>query len=191
MARVRSRDTLPELAVRKQLHALGFRFRLHRSSLPGSPDVVLPHQKTVVMCHGCYWHRHSFGGRRTVATPDRVVSELTRAVDTRCVLQRTEHWCATGSGTSFHPLSSRPSRVPCHATTPVGGGMACEGGIWPLFQGVRERPPGGSSNMCFWDAYGARQCAATPELLSAARALKRARWASSAATSCSRAAITV
>lgn len=58
MARIRSKDTVPENAVRKALHAAGFRFRLHRRDLPGRPDIVLPRYRTVVMVHGCFWHRH-------------------------------------------------------------------------------------------------------------------------------------
>lgn len=51
-------DTTPELAVRRALHALGYRFRLHRRDLPGTPDIVLPRHRTVVFVHGCFWHRH-------------------------------------------------------------------------------------------------------------------------------------
>ncbi len=58
MARVHSENTSPELAVRKALHAAGFRFRLHRKDLPGKPDVVLPRFKTVVLVNGCLWHGH-------------------------------------------------------------------------------------------------------------------------------------
>lgn len=58
MAAIRGRDTSPELAVRKILHRLGYRFRLHRSDLPGSPDIVLPRYRTVIFVHGCFWHRH-------------------------------------------------------------------------------------------------------------------------------------
>lgn len=59
LAAVRSRDTAPELIVRRMLHGMGLRFRLHRRELPGSPDVVLARHRTVVFVHGCYWHRHS------------------------------------------------------------------------------------------------------------------------------------
>lgn len=59
MARVRSRDTGPELNVRRALHALGHRFRLHRRDLPGRPDIVIPRLKTAIFVHGCFWHRHS------------------------------------------------------------------------------------------------------------------------------------
>ena len=59
MSRIRSRDTAPERLVRSLLHRMGYRFRLHRSDLPGKPDIVLPRHKTVVLVHGCYWHRHA------------------------------------------------------------------------------------------------------------------------------------
>jgi DNA mismatch endonuclease (patch repair protein) len=56
MSRIRDRDTKPEVRVRRALHGLGFRFRLHRKDLPGRPDVVLPKWKTAVFVHGCFWH---------------------------------------------------------------------------------------------------------------------------------------
>ncbi len=58
MSRVRSKDTKPELMVRKFLHAHGFRYRLHDKKLPGKPDVVLPKYKTVIFVHGCFYHGH-------------------------------------------------------------------------------------------------------------------------------------
>ncbi len=58
MAAIKGKDTKPELAVRKFLHANGFRFRLHRKDLAGKPDIVLTKYKTVVFVNGCYWHRH-------------------------------------------------------------------------------------------------------------------------------------
>lgn len=58
MARVRSKDTTPEMAVRRTLHAAGLRFRLHRADLPGRPDIVLPGRRAVVFVHGCFWHSH-------------------------------------------------------------------------------------------------------------------------------------
>jgi len=58
MSAIKSKNTKPEIAVRKMLHALGYRFRLHRKDLPGSPDIVLPKYKTVIFVHGCFWHRH-------------------------------------------------------------------------------------------------------------------------------------
>ena len=58
MAAIRSANTKPELRVRSALHALGFRFRLHRKDLPGRPDIVLPKYRTVIFVHGCFWHCH-------------------------------------------------------------------------------------------------------------------------------------
>ncbi len=59
MSRIRSSNTSPEVALRRALHALGFRFRLHRKELPGKPDIILPRYKTAVFVHGCFWHRHN------------------------------------------------------------------------------------------------------------------------------------
>jgi DNA mismatch endonuclease, patch repair protein len=67
MARIRSSDTQPELAVRRSLHAMGFRFRLHRRDLPGRPDLVLPRHKLVIFVHGCFWHQHP--GCRLASSP--------------------------------------------------------------------------------------------------------------------------
>src|SRR5260221_14390694 len=58
MSRIRSEDTKPERLVRSALHNMGFRFRLHRKDLPGTPDIVLPKYQTVIFVHGCFWHRH-------------------------------------------------------------------------------------------------------------------------------------
>ena len=67
MAGIRGKDTAVELAVRRQLHALGLRFRLHGRDLPGRPDIVLPRFRVAVFVHGCFWHRHH--GCRYAATP--------------------------------------------------------------------------------------------------------------------------
>lgn len=58
MARIRGKNTKPEVLVRSALHRAGFRFRIHGAALPGRPDVVLPRHRTVVFVHGCFWHRH-------------------------------------------------------------------------------------------------------------------------------------
>lgn len=58
MSRIGARNTAPELRVRGILHRLGFRFRLHRRDLPGTPDIVLPRFRTALFVHGCFWHRH-------------------------------------------------------------------------------------------------------------------------------------
>lgn len=59
MGRIRGRHTKPEMIVRRIAHRLGFRFRLHRHNLPGSPDMVFAGRRKVVFVHGCYWHRHA------------------------------------------------------------------------------------------------------------------------------------
>jgi DNA mismatch endonuclease (patch repair protein) len=59
MSRIRSKNTKPELVVRSLLHRLGYRFRLHRRDLPGSPDIVLPRHKKIVLVQGCFWHGHN------------------------------------------------------------------------------------------------------------------------------------
>jgi len=69
MAAVRGRDTAPELRVRRCLHAMGYRFRLHRRDLPGTPDIVLPRHRICIFVHGCFWHRHP--GCRKTTTPKR------------------------------------------------------------------------------------------------------------------------
>ena len=58
MSAIKSKNTKPEIKVRKVLHSMGYRFRLHSKNLPGSPDIVLPKYKTVIFVHGCFWHRH-------------------------------------------------------------------------------------------------------------------------------------
>ena len=58
MARIGQRNTAPEIAVRRVLHAFGARFRLHRRDLPGTPDIVLPGRRLALLVHGCFWHRH-------------------------------------------------------------------------------------------------------------------------------------
>ncbi len=67
MSRIRSKHTKPEVAVRRMLHGMGVRFRLHRAGLPGKPDIVLGPRKLVIFVHGCFWHRHS--GCREATTP--------------------------------------------------------------------------------------------------------------------------
>lgn len=58
MAAVQSKNTSPELFVRKRLHALGYRYRLHVGSLPGRPDIVFPARRKIILVHGCFWHGH-------------------------------------------------------------------------------------------------------------------------------------
>lgn len=68
MSRVRAKDTLPEMIVRRLLNGLGFRFRLHRCDLPGRPDIVLPRYRAAIFVHGCFWHGHDCSLFRMPAT---------------------------------------------------------------------------------------------------------------------------
>lgn len=76
MSGIRSKDTAPEIAVRRIAHGMGLRFRLHRRDLPGSPDIVFPRYRVALFVHGCFWHRHP--GCRLAATPKT----------------RADFWCA-------------------------------------------------------------------------------------------------
>ena len=67
MSLIKSGNTVPELALRRALHRLGFRFRLHNKKLPGKPDIVLAKYKTAIFVHGCFWHRHA--GCKIATTP--------------------------------------------------------------------------------------------------------------------------
>ncbi|HMD69896.1 MAG TPA: very short patch repair endonuclease [Bryobacteraceae bacterium] len=58
MQAVKSKDTAPEMAVRRLLHSMGFRYRLHRKDLPGCPDLVFPSRQKIIFVHGCFWHGH-------------------------------------------------------------------------------------------------------------------------------------
>ncbi|UFS71769.1 very short patch repair endonuclease [Geomonas sp. RF6] len=58
MAAVRSKNTRPEMLVRRLIHSLGYRYRIHRPDLPGKPDLVFPSRKKVIFVHGCFWHQH-------------------------------------------------------------------------------------------------------------------------------------
>ncbi len=66
MSRIRSRDTKPEMIVRRLVHRLGFRYRLHRKDLPGRPDLVFAGRRKIVFVHGCYWHKHECAAGRVV-----------------------------------------------------------------------------------------------------------------------------
>lgn len=83
MRAVRSKDTKPELIVRRLVHSLGFRFRLHRRDLPGSPDLVFPGRHKAIFVHGCFWHGHDCarGNRKPVANADYWHAKIRRNVE--------------------------------------------------------------------------------------------------------------
>ncbi|WP_299004214.1 DNA mismatch endonuclease Vsr [uncultured Caulobacter sp.] len=80
MARVRSKDTSPEKAVRRILTGLGARYRLHRKDLPGNPDIVMPGRKLAIFVHGCFWHGHDCarGSRVPKANRDYWLGKVAR-----------------------------------------------------------------------------------------------------------------
>ncbi len=89
MARIKSRDTQPELLLRKILTSLGARYRLHRKDLPGKPDVVMPGRRLVFFVHGCFWHGHycARGSRVPKANRDYWLAKVARnkARDTKAI----------------------------------------------------------------------------------------------------------
>lgn len=78
MARIRSRDTRPELVVRRMLHGLGYRYRLHSVDIPGRPDIVFNRKHKVVFVHGCFWHGHACQKRPMEALPPYWQAKITR-----------------------------------------------------------------------------------------------------------------
>lgn len=115
MAGIGAKNTKPEIVVRKILHRLGYRFRLHRKDLPGKPDIVLPKWKAVIFVHGCFWHGHEdcplfrLPKSRTEFWENKVSANRRRDERVRSELLRTdwriiEVWeCATKGRTALRP----------------------------------------------------------------------------------------
>jgi len=79
MSRIGGKDTAPEMAVRRLLHALGYRFRLHRRGLPGTPDIVFPSRRKAIFVNGCFWHAHGCRiGRPPKSHPEFWIPKLER-----------------------------------------------------------------------------------------------------------------
>lgn len=66
MAAISSKNTIPEIIIRKKLWSLGYRYRLHSKKLPGKPDIYIPRLKTAIFVHGCFWHQHEGCKRSTI-----------------------------------------------------------------------------------------------------------------------------
>ncbi|MBX5463435.1 MAG: DNA mismatch endonuclease Vsr [Steroidobacteraceae bacterium] len=97
MATIRKTNTKPELIVRKLVHRMGHRFRLHRRDLPGTPDLVFPGRKKVIFVHGCFWHRHNCkaGRKKPSKNVEYWLPKLKRNVerDAKCVKElRSAGW---------------------------------------------------------------------------------------------------
>lgn len=113
MARIRQRDTTPEIAVRRVAHALGYRFRLQARALPGRPDIVFPSRRKALFVHGCFWHSHAGCKGATVpkTRTDYWVAKLAANRDRDCRVQaqlRSAGWdvgviweCQTRSAASI------------------------------------------------------------------------------------------
>lgn len=134
MSRIRSRDTVPELIVRRYLHGRGIRFQLHRNDLLGRPDLVLPRFKTVIFVHGCYWHAHDCQQGRIPATrpefwKSKFQANIKRDRRNARALRRQgwrvftvwECWFATESsrGKSLNRLAARLLTSPIRASRPT------------------------------------------------------------------------
>ena len=93
MSRIHSKNTKPELIVRKLVHGMGYRYRLHVTGLPGKPDLVFSKYKTVVFVHGCFWHRHPDAGCKLARLPKSRVNFWETKLENnfkRDLLQRAE-----------------------------------------------------------------------------------------------------
>ena len=99
MRAVRSRGTKPEMAVRRLLHHLGYRYRLHRSDLPGTPDIVFGPRRKVIFVHGCFWHGHSCprGARLPATNVDYWRRKIDRNIERHA--EQIEQLRATGWAT--------------------------------------------------------------------------------------------
>ncbi len=71
MATVKSKGTAPEMVVRRLVHSLGYRFRLHNRLLPGCPDLIFPSRRKIIFVHGCFWHRHNCRRGRAIPSDHR------------------------------------------------------------------------------------------------------------------------
>ncbi|MDD5577930.1 MAG: very short patch repair endonuclease [Methylobacter sp.] len=80
MRAVKSRDTMPEMIVRRMVHTMGKRYRLHRADLPGKPDLTFPRLKKIIFVHGCFWHGHDCkrGGRLPKENADYWANKINR-----------------------------------------------------------------------------------------------------------------
>lgn len=83
MRRIRKKDTGPEMTVRRIAHGLGYRYRLHRRDLPGTPDLVFPNRRKVIFVHGCFWHQHDcrLGCKQPTTNQDYWLPKLRRNVE--------------------------------------------------------------------------------------------------------------
>ena len=93
MRQVKDRDTTPEMMVRREIHRLGYRYRLHRKDLPGKPDLVFPGRRKVIFVHGCFWHGHDCarGARVPKTNREYWTAKIARNVERDCVNRERLH----------------------------------------------------------------------------------------------------
>src|SRR5579872_6898247 len=93
MRRITSRDTQPEMQLRRMLHSAGLRYRLHKKDLPGKPDIVFSRVRLIVFVHGCFWHRHVACKRSTIPQTNRsywypkLLRNQVRDKEVKCTLE--------------------------------------------------------------------------------------------------------
>ena len=90
MGAIGSKNTRPEIVLRRALHHLGYRYRIHVIELPGSPDIVFPSRRRVIFVHGCFWHRHSC--RKGESTPDSRKSFWIKKFHQNQIRDRRDRW---------------------------------------------------------------------------------------------------
>jgi len=129
MARIRGRDTTPEILVRRTLHARGIRFRLHRRDLPGSPDVVLPGRHLCIFVHGCFWHRHP--GCRHASMPASNVSfwteKFARNVRRDRRVRRRLRALGWRTAVVWECVALHPARLEARLQRILAGAQVCHG----------------------------------------------------------------
>lgn len=130
MRAVKGRDTGPELAVRRMLHARGYRYRLHRKDLPGKPDMTFPSRRKVVFVHGCFWHGHSCprGARMPKTNADywraKIGRNRERDEAQRAALRTPAGACSpSGSANCAARTNSPPASRRSSARARSGGGV--------------------------------------------------------------------
>lgn len=134
MSGIRAKDTRPEIFIRRGLHRLGFRFRLHAKDIPGKPDVVLPKYRSIIIVHGCFWHGHGCRYCRTPKTNTAFWQEKIRSNQARdernLLLQKGLGWrclivweCAVRR--SLREPASLDVVALCAGWLVAGGGFGC------------------------------------------------------------------
>jgi DNA mismatch endonuclease (patch repair protein) len=95
MSRIKGTDTGPEMIVRRLVHGMGFRYRLHARELPGKPDVVLPRLGKIIFVHGCFWHQHPGCGRQPKSRVEFWTKKLSQNRKRKGAIKMTEHYNVT------------------------------------------------------------------------------------------------